>query len=225
MAKGISLVIAVSFVLLFQGGQVEAQREALRNVETLILKDAYTQAAKECEKVLVHHRQASIRARAHYLLGICLLKEARYDEARKNLRTVLGRYRRSEVCDDACLSLADSYFLAGDFQQAGREYGQFLRDFPRSELADIARKHKKMCEQGRDFANSYFSVQTGCFANKKNAGKLRGELIDSGYRAYILELPGDGLYRVRVGRFNDRLQAELLGERLKAEGFCTKICP
>ncbi|NQS99831.1 MAG: SPOR domain-containing protein, partial [Candidatus Omnitrophica bacterium] len=33
------------------------------------------------------------------------------------------------------------------------------------------------------------------------------------------------LFRVRVGKFSNRHQAESLEQRLKAEGYPTKVCP
>lgn len=220
-----SFTIVIFSVFFLQSTEILAQSEALKKVETLILQDAYSQAVRECEKILVHHQRATIKAKAHYLLGICLLKEARFEEARKNFNKILQRYARSKFYDDACLGIADSYFLAGDFKQASISYKQFLQDFPRSELASIAGTHLEQSTQGKHFANSYFSVQVGCFTNKSNTERLRDKLIDRGHQAYILELPSDGLYRVRVGRFSNRLQAELLEQKLKAEGFPTKVCP
>jgi len=225
LAKKISIVIILSLILSFSGGDLFAQTSSLRNVGVLILKDAYSQAARECEKILTHHHQSKIRTKAYYLLGICRLKQSRYEQARKNFNIILGKYRQSQVYDDAALSIADSYFLAEDFKQAVKKYEQFIHDFPRSELASIARIQLRLCKQGKRLANSYFSVQLGCFAKKKNAQRLRNELIDGGFRAYILELPGDSLYHVRVGRFSNRTEAEFLEQQLKAEGYSTKLCP
>jgi len=195
MVKRISLVIVMFFVCAFSGVCLFAQDSGLRNVEALMLKGAYSQAARECERFLAGRHRAAIECKAHYLLGICLLKEERYDEARKNFDIILRRFPRSKFCDDAKLSIADSYLLEGDYNQAS------------------------------PYAGSYFSVQVGCFGNKTNAEKLRGKLISKGYQAYILELPGDGLYRVRVGKLSSRPEAGSLERRLKAAGYSTKVCP
>ncbi len=225
MVKRISLFIVIFFAFICLSKELFAQTSGLKNAQALILKDAYSQAAGECRRVLAGRRQGKIKSEAHYFLGVCLLKESKYDEARKNFDIVLRRYPQSRLCDDASLGIADSYFLAQDFNQAVKKYEQFIRDFPRSELVTIARTQGQLCQQGEHFANSYFSVQLGCFAEKKNAEGLRGELIDAGHRAYILELPGSSLYHVRVGKFSNRSEAELLGQRLQTEGYSTKICP
>jgi tetratricopeptide (TPR) repeat protein len=226
-ARKMRVVIIVLLICFFQQEHlyVYAQSNALRNVEALVLKDAYAQAVKECEKILAHQHKSSIRAKTHYLLGICLLKEKKYEEARKNFTKILRRFSRSKYDDDAAMGVADSYFLAGDYEEAKKRYNAFLRNFMHSELTAIANKSLELCKQGRRYINSYFSVQLGSFAKKKNAEKLRDELINSGYQAYILSLPSDGLHRVRVGRFGNRLDAEFLEQRLKSEGYSTRVCP
>jgi tetratricopeptide (TPR) repeat protein len=225
MAKTINIIAAVFLFFFFQNGQVFARSAALKKAETLILKDAYREGAGACRKILTGPGSSSVKARAHYLLGVCLLKEAGYAEARKNFHTILRRYWRSEFCDDAALGIADSYFLAADFEKAAREYRQFLSDFAHSGLCGLARTHLEQCRQGKQFANSYFSVQLGCFSKKGNARRMRDELINRGHQAYILELPGEKLYRVRAGKFNTRLQAEFMEQKLKSQGYSTKICP
>ena len=223
MIRKISFVIGLFLALIFSSGHLFAQ--SLSNVEALILREEYSQAARECEKILTHRHQSKIESKAHYLLGICLLKEAKFDQARENFNIILRRFPRSKFCDDARLGIADSYFLSQDYKQASIKYEEFIHDFPRSQLKSIARRHQKLCKQAGPYASSYFSVQAGCFGKKGNAEKLRDKLIDSGFQAYIVELPSEALCRVRVGRFSNRLQAESLEQRLKSEGYPTKICP
>lgn len=225
MVKMIKCIFGGLIIFLLLVGQVVAQSDALTKIETLILQDCYSEAAGECKKLLVHHHQDKVRAKASYLLGLCQLKENEFLAARENFKIVLRNSAGSKFRDDASLGIADSYFLAGEFAQAESSYVQFMRDFPGSPLVTIARKHIDECKQGRHFSNSYFSVQAGCFSNRQNAKRLRDELIDKGFQGYLLELPGEGLFRVRVGKFSNRHQAESLEHRLKSEGYPTKVCP
>ena len=225
MGRKISFIVAVFIVFNSCSGYLFAQDTISKEVEALMLKGDYAQAAKECEKILAGRCRSTTKPKLYYLLGTCLLKEARLEEARKNFNIILRKFSRSDFCDEATLSIADSYFLAGEYNQAKKSYEKFIRDFPRSELASIARKQLLECEQGGAYINSYFSVQLGCFGNKRNAEKLRDELIDCGYQAYVLKLPSDNLYRVRVGKFSNRLEAEFLEQRLKDDGYSTKISP
>ena len=223
MGKRTNVVIGALLVCLYFSGELFAQGAKLRNAEALILKGAYPQAIKECKTILTHHHRATVRAKAYYLSGVCLLKEQGYKDARDNFQAILRKHPSSKYCDEAMLGIADSYFLAADFKQASKQYARFLRKFPHSELVSVARMHLEQSKEGRHFANSYFSVQVGCFASKGNAEKLRNELIDRGFQAYILEYPSDNLLRVRVGKYDNRLQAEFLEQKLKVEGFSTKV--
>ena len=208
MAKRVSAALIIFFI--FSSGRLFAQGDALRKAERLILQEDYSQAARQCQKVLAASRPAAVKSKAYYLLGLSLLKQSKYEQARVQFNQVLRRYQQSEFYDDASLGIANSYFLAGDFKQAEIKYKKFLRNFPRSQLRSIAVAQQKMCREKKHFADSYFSVQVGCFGKKANADKLRDKLINSGFQAYILQLPGENRHRVRVGRFDTRLKAEFL---------------
>lgn len=223
--KKICFIIGILLILFFLSPKLFAEKTVLKDVEILMLKGAYAQAAKRCNQVISQQRSTKITSQAHYLLGICLLKETKYKKARKSFNKVLRRYAKSKFCDDAKLGVADSYFLAGEFKQATKEYEEFLQYFSRSELTEIARRHLGQCLQGRRLSDSFFSVQVGCFDKSKNAQRLRDKLIDSGFRAYLLRYPEDSFYRVRIGKFDNRSEAEWLEEKLKAIGYSTKVCP
>ena len=224
MAKKTNLIVT-ALIFFYLGGQFTVWGASITGAENLILQDRYAQAAKECKKLIAQRNPVSTKARAEYLWGICLLKQAKYSQAREKFSQLLRRYPSSAVSDDASLAMAHSYFLAGDYSQASSKYQRFLRDHAHSELDTIARAQLKLCRNGSSLGNSYFTVQVGCFAGKKNAQGLRDELIDRGYQAYILELEGEGLFRVRVGKYETRSKAEFLENRLKAKGYPTKVCP
>ncbi|MFC1631664.1 SPOR domain-containing protein [Candidatus Omnitrophota bacterium] len=223
MPRKISLFVFAC--CLFISGELLAQTASIKKVETLMLRDQYQRAASEARKILTHHQKPSIKSKAYYLLGVCLLKQAKYAQARDSFRIILRRFRQTKLADDASLGVADSYLLAGEFKQAQKNYQKFLQDFPRSRLASLARKHLEQAKQGKHIANSYFTVQVGVFSKKQNATKLRNQLIGRGFQAFMLHLPSEDLYRIRVGKFNNRMDAEFLEQRLKNAGFPTKVCP
>lgn len=215
----------ISIILLFfilVSGNVFAQVSRIKNVEALILEGAYQQAASECERILGGRPTSAVAVRAHYLRGICLLKGGKYSQAREDFDLVLRRFRRSGFCDDATLSIADSYFLEGNYEQANAGYRDFLCNFARSELVNIAFTQQRLCLQEAN--NPYFSVQVGCFSKKDNADKLRDKLIDKGFQAYVHQKSASDLFRVRVGKFNGSAQAERLEKKLQAAGYPTKVC-
>jgi tetratricopeptide (TPR) repeat protein len=224
MLKRLNLVWLVAILFCFNG-EPPASAGQLKDAEVLIMQNEYTRAARECKKVLSARTRTKIKARAYYLLGVCELKQGRFSQARKNFQAILRRFPRSPYCDDARLGIAHSYYLAQDFNQAGIRYSRFLQDFPRSQLAGIARNQLNICQKTEPVNNSYFAVQVGCFGNTRNAQRLRDELVDRGFQAYLLELPDEDFCRVRVGRFDTRLEAELLEQNLRARGYPTRVCP
>ena len=62
-----------------------------------------------------------------------------------------------------------------------------------------------------------WSVQLGSYAEKKVAASLVKKLKDKGYDAYVtvINVKGKELHRVRVGRFEQRAEAEKLRETLR----------
>ncbi|MBI2094661.1 MAG: SPOR domain-containing protein [Candidatus Omnitrophica bacterium] len=69
-----------------------------------------------------------------------------------------------------------------------------------------------------------FSVQVGSFSKKENAQNLLRKLAGKGYDAYLVEGPS-GTWRVRVGRFASKEEAEEAKARLDQDGTPTKIVP
>lgn len=67
----------------------------------------------------------------------------------------------------------------------------------------------------------YFSVQVGAFGTKANAVRLKNGLERGGYEAQVSEVLMEGrrFFRVRVGRFPNRPDAEAELRRLRADGF------
>ncbi|MEE4295747.1 MAG: SPOR domain-containing protein [Wenzhouxiangella sp.] len=64
-----------------------------------------------------------------------------------------------------------------------------------------------------------FSVQVGVFAEQGNSERQRDQLVDQGFEAFIYydESGSRPVWRVRVGRYAGREQAEVLLDRLNAE--------
>ncbi|MDD4294740.1 MAG: SPOR domain-containing protein [Candidatus Omnitrophica bacterium] len=91
-----------------------------------------------------------------------------------------------------------------------------FRDAPEIEFADILK------EQG-----DYFTVQVGAFGSKDNAYALDNELKKLGYSSYVdVTYKKDyTLYKVKVGKFYGRLDAESVYDKLIRQGYSAKIYP
>jgi cell division protein FtsN len=78
----------------------------------------------------------------------------------------------------------------------------------------------------RRIAKAYFyTIQVGAFRDRKQASKLRNELRNKGYTAKIIH-SGKGLFKVCVGRFRSKNDAEVFAIKLarieKLKGFILK---
>lgn len=70
--------------------------------------------------------------------------------------------------------------------------------------------------------NNYtYRVQTGAFRNPMYANRMLNELLEQDFPAAITE--GDGLFRVRVGQFDNLDDASEMEQRLRRAGYQTVI--
>ena len=102
----------------------------------------------------------------------------------------------------------------------------------RSTLQEIAEKYPKSpwCSRANELLHLddfYFTVQAGAFESKANALRLQSELARRGYDTSISDtvMQGRRIHRVRVGRFARREEAEREAERLRVDGFPTRVFP
>jgi cell division septation protein DedD len=69
-----------------------------------------------------------------------------------------------------------------------------------------------------------FALQAGAFQSEASAQTLLGRIRGDGFPAFLQKpAPGDSLYRVLVGPFQDKEQAETRREALKARGIETFV--
>ena len=66
-----------------------------------------------------------------------------------------------------------------------------------------------------------YRVQTGAFRNRSYAERLRNELLEQDFPAYIDD--SDGFLRVQVGNYGNLDEAVDMERRLKRAGYATVI--
>jgi TolA-binding protein len=156
---------------------------------------------------------------AYLSLGDCYLLSGDIDNALRSYRAFLSKYPQSDLLHLVYWRLAESYYRSGQWDKAGNYFKKVIEKYPKSFEAD---KAKALLDEGL-----YFTVQLGAFINKRNAKSLYERLIDKEYPAYVSSFnkKGKTFYRVRVGKFDSRKQAELVKKRLKKDGFSGQIYP
>jgi cell division septation protein DedD len=72
-----------------------------------------------------------------------------------------------------------------------------------------------------------YTVQAGAFKSSQEAGILKDKLVKKGYTAYIIQSESkkhENLYKVMIGKFPTRKQAEVLSLKIKkSEGLQTFV--
>ena len=190
-----------------------------------------------------------------YFLGLIHMKMADYSQARTHFRRLMRIYPQSKHYDAGLVKLADTYFLEENFIYAKSRYEEIKRKYSGFNyqplvylrLAQIAskqgdwkskdeyiRKIKKKypLSPEAEFAaqlaehKNFFTVQVGAFTNGKNAQTLKEELSKK-YAVYIKEdIKGRSIfYKVRVGMFKERSQAERVYRKLFNAGYPARIYP
>ena len=82
---------------------------------------------------------------------------------------------------------------------------------------DVAGQSTAKTDKSARAASGPWSVQLGSYAEKKIAANLAKKLKDKGYDAYVMvtNVKGKELHRVRVGRLEQRAEAEKFRETLR----------
>lgn len=124
-------------------------------------------------------------------------------------------YSQSTLGDDALLMLIGYYESRGANKKAEDYIMQLNDQYPDSPYNEYFKStgmsHTKDIED-------YYTIQTGAYSSEDNASEQAAELRSKGYDAFVVKI--QDLYKVMIGRFNDRTKAERYAQVLqKAEGI------
>lgn len=138
---------------------------------------------------------------------------------------ILNRYPNDKNISAVYYRMGNCFKKAGSDDKAEDCFNKVRRLAPLSfEARMIPGFVSSKVPQGA--SKGYFSVQVGCFKNRKNAEKFAAKLSKEGFDSFV-ETPRDSsdkLYRVKVGRLDSKKEAEVLASKLKARGYSTKAC-
>ncbi|MCM8823286.1 MAG: SPOR domain-containing protein [Candidatus Omnitrophica bacterium] len=225
--------------------------DTLSKVKEAYLRGEYNEAKFLCLDEL----RNNLNANTLYFAGIICTKLGEFSEARSYFRRILQDFKDSKLYEQTLIKLADTYFLEGNWERSEGLYKDILNRYPHINykplvylrLAQVSAKkgnwddknkylkiikenyyssvESKIAEELQKMDN-FFTVQIGAFSNRSNALALLKE-VSYKYPAYLVEDREESLifYKVRVGKYVDRLQAESTFYKLKEEGYPARIYP
>lgn len=211
--------------------------------------------SNDYEEALQKAKSVQRNDEALYFLGLVYTKIGNFPQAREYLMSLTTNYPRSKFYEQGMIKLADTYFLEGDLPRAQQLYENIGKKTSASNyssliylrLSQIAEKEGRW-EDKKRYLNilkekypssseliitdtlkdrgDFFTIQVGAFSDRRNAVNLKNDL-DNKYDVYIIEDKSGSyvLYKVRVGKFKDRKEAERMWGRLVKHGYPAKIFP
>ena len=184
---------------IYSGNLVEA-RETLRDLYEKFPNSVY--AEKAVLKI----------ADSYYL-------ESNYLQAKKVYLYFLKNYPATKFSSYAYLNLAYCDEKLGDWDSKKKDMrilkGKYSSSIEASKLEELDRRGYS------------FVIQVGAFLDKKNSRELFRNLKKKGFTSYVIEDKENGsrFYKVRVGKFDKRADAEAKREALLDKGFPARIFP
>lgn len=191
---------------------------------------------------------------ALYFLGLAYIKSGHYSAARAPLRKLIRRFPNSKFYDLGMIKIADTYFLSKDYIRAKELYCEIEKrkisngmPLVLLRLAQIASRNGSWSEKDKhlrrlkskypgaseikfakvlESLGDFFTIQVGAFSVRSNGWALVEELKNK-YSAYIIEDKKSSypIYKVRVGKFKSRSEAQKVSLKLLNEGYPAQIYP
>ena len=174
---------------------------SFEQIEESFLKEDFQSVESMSSQFISVHPDGRQAEEARYLRAIALIKLGRAEDGRRELTQL------------------DQPGLSQDMRD--RIAGSLSYLHPPLAMAPKPQPLRQVFVE----ENTFYSVQVGSFASSSNAERLLNRLLNSRYEAYIQKDETTKRSRVRVGRFSSRADADSLEERLKKDGYPTKIFP
>ncbi len=245
LLKGVVIAVLAGF-------SSEVLASSMRDAQQAYLVGNYSEVISICSHFQGEYTN---RDEALYLTALSYMKMGIYEKARSYFRSLLRNFKGSPFYESALVKLVDTYFLDNDIEYAEKLYKSILRKYPSISykpliylrLAQISAKQGRWNDE-RKYINLiktkyphsveqklaeriekrgyFFTVQVGAFSRYENALHFMKEL-KMRYRPYIVEEKDGDLtfYKVRVGKYKERQEAEIVFNRLRQEGYPARIYP
>jgi tetratricopeptide (TPR) repeat protein len=190
-----------------------------------------------------------------YFLGLVYTKTGDYLKAREYFRKLTHNFPDSRLYAQGLVKLADTYFFQKDYDNAQALYLEIRKRYPdlntmpvvllrlaqvsskkgdwqakKNYLQLISQKYPGCAEMQYvkeiESYGDFFTIQIGAFSDKKNALYLAQALKEK-YNVYVIEDKKQDytIYKVRVGKYKNRYDAQQTAIDLVNEGYPARIYP
>ena len=211
------------FLILFPGSAMK--EEVLFWYATCHVLLGETEKGMELfERLIKEHPGGKRVSWAELALAECLLKLERAAEAEKRLKGMLGSAAERQFGNLIHFHLGECYQKLGKHVEASKSYRKVVQDFPGSFEVDEAKRRLELMRvehPGLVGESVSFSVQVGAFSSRANAAGLADKLKAKGFPAHTISEKTRGgtaiLYRVRVGKYKTRAEAESQARMLESK--------
>jgi hypothetical protein len=151
---------------------------------------------RAAEKILTDYPNSGVLAEAQFWAGRALLE--------------LGNPQ------DGCLRLSEAEVGAGENIELGNRARYQLQRCAALARGDSAAAADTTAAQPTQPGRPVYTVQVAAVGTALAADELMRSLHDSGYDSHVVRAP-DGLFKVRVGRYGGRQEAQGIATELKAK--------
>lgn len=125
------------------------ERFLLRQAEVAMVLAKWKAAESTVWKIRTHFPECKVSAQVDYVLARCWIHEAKFEQARQLLASILESHRDTTVDLQAKTwwTLAESYFMQRNYHEAHACYEQVLKVAVDSKWAELAQRQMAMCRE------------------------------------------------------------------------------
>ena len=125
------------------------ERFLLRQAEVAMVLAKWKDAESTVWKIRTHFPECKVSAQVDYVLARCWIHEAKFEQARQLLASILESHRDTTVDLQAKTwwTLAESYLMQRNYHEAHACYEQVLKVAVDSKWAELAQRQMAMCRE------------------------------------------------------------------------------
>ena len=125
------------------------ERFLLRQAEVAMVLAKWKDAESTVWKIRTHFPECKVSAQVDYVLARCWIHEAKFEQARQLLASILESHRDATVDLQAKIwwTLAESYLMQRNYYEAHACYEQVLKVAVDSKWAELAQRQMAMCRE------------------------------------------------------------------------------